>query len=250
MLTISQLASCVGCTVKAVRVYHDRGLLPEPPRDASGYRRYDAQAVIDLTRIVTVAKAGVPLADVPALLAASDDEHRESVARIDAELADRIAELRRRRAKLALLDTPDRLCLPDAVVAYLDRLRSIGMSERGVAFERDIWILATALVSGFVEDYLPARAAMFDDPGFVQVTLAFDEAIEWVADDPRIDVLVEDTVALTKRMMATDDSAGWGNVPAEVVAVITNFEGVHAGAWPEINARIEKRLAQEQIGPD
>ncbi len=41
-LTISQLASYAGVTVRAVRHYHAKGLLPEPPRDGSGYRRYDA----------------------------------------------------------------------------------------------------------------------------------------------------------------------------------------------------------------
>ena len=46
MLTISQLASYAGVTVRAVRHYHAKGLLPEPERDHSGYRRYDAAAVV------------------------------------------------------------------------------------------------------------------------------------------------------------------------------------------------------------
>jgi len=45
MLTIGQLADYVGVTTRAVRHYHQRGLLPEPERDASGYRRYGAQAL-------------------------------------------------------------------------------------------------------------------------------------------------------------------------------------------------------------
>src|SRR5262249_57602068 len=51
MITIGQLASYAGVTVKAVRVYHARGLLPEPPRDASGYRRYTAEDPISLVTI-------------------------------------------------------------------------------------------------------------------------------------------------------------------------------------------------------
>ena len=47
-LTISQLASYAGVTVRAVRHYHAKGLLPEPDRDHSGYRRYDAAAVVEL----------------------------------------------------------------------------------------------------------------------------------------------------------------------------------------------------------
>ena len=39
MLTIGELASYAGVTVRAVRRYHAKGLLPEPERDHSGYRR-------------------------------------------------------------------------------------------------------------------------------------------------------------------------------------------------------------------
>ncbi|WP_344167895.1 MerR family transcriptional regulator [Kribbella lupini] len=38
MLTISRLAAYAGVTVRAVRHYHQIGLLPEPERDHSGYR--------------------------------------------------------------------------------------------------------------------------------------------------------------------------------------------------------------------
>ena len=62
MLTIGQLAAYAGVTVRAVRHYHRTGLLPEPERDASGYRRYPAAAVVELIRIRTLAAAGVPLA--------------------------------------------------------------------------------------------------------------------------------------------------------------------------------------------
>jgi hypothetical protein len=41
MLTIGQLAAYTGVTVRAIRHYHQRGLLAEPGRDASGYRRRD-----------------------------------------------------------------------------------------------------------------------------------------------------------------------------------------------------------------
>jgi DNA-binding transcriptional MerR regulator len=39
MLTIGQLAAHAGVTVRTVRHYHAKGLLPESERDASGYRR-------------------------------------------------------------------------------------------------------------------------------------------------------------------------------------------------------------------
>jgi DNA-binding transcriptional MerR regulator len=66
MLTIGQLAAYAGVTVRSVRHYHHIGLLPEPERDASGYRRYGARAVVSPIKIRTLASAGVPLADIMA----------------------------------------------------------------------------------------------------------------------------------------------------------------------------------------
>ena len=57
-----KLARYVGVSVSTVRHYHQLGLLPEPERDGSGYRRYGADDVIALKRICTLARAGVPLA--------------------------------------------------------------------------------------------------------------------------------------------------------------------------------------------
>jgi DNA-binding transcriptional MerR regulator len=86
MLTISQLASYAGVTVRAVRHYHAKGLLPEPERDHSGYRRYNAAAVVELIRIRTLAHAGVPLSRVQELLAAGDEEFAAALADIDRRL--------------------------------------------------------------------------------------------------------------------------------------------------------------------
>ncbi|WP_311198652.1 MerR family transcriptional regulator [Microbacterium sp. p3-SID337] len=80
-----------------MRVYHAKGLLPEPERDASGYRRYDAQAIIDLTRIVTLAQAGVPLARIPDVLNADANAASEQIDRIDTELRSHIRRLLQRR---------------------------------------------------------------------------------------------------------------------------------------------------------
>jgi DNA-binding transcriptional MerR regulator len=105
VLTISQLAAHAGVTVRAIRHYHERGLLAEPPRDASGYRRYDAQAVIALARIKTLADSGVPLGGIPRLLAAPPEELDRAIGELDVALAGRIDELARTRARLRALHT-------------------------------------------------------------------------------------------------------------------------------------------------
>src|SRR3954469_25067282 len=103
VLTIKQLADYVGVTVRAVRHYHARGLLPEPERDGSGYRRYGAQAVADLARIRTLAEAGVPLSRVHDLLQASPDEFARAVEEIDSDLRAEIDRLQRSRERVARL---------------------------------------------------------------------------------------------------------------------------------------------------
>ncbi|WP_374777301.1 MerR family transcriptional regulator [Streptomyces sp. NBC_01310] len=76
MITIGQLAGYIGVSIKTVRVYHDKGLLPEPDRDASGYRRYGASDAVALIKIRTLAEAGVPLARIRDLRASGEEELR------------------------------------------------------------------------------------------------------------------------------------------------------------------------------
>ena len=230
VLTIGQLAAFAGCTTKAVRVYHERGLLPEPERDHSGYRRYGADAVVELVRIVTLVRSGVPLAEIPTLLALHGDEHDAAVARIDQELQERIAELARRRAALTKLREPDRMCLPDTANAYLDRLRSHGLSERYVAIERQGWILALALLPEQFEHDLAVKAAMLDDPEYVALTAGYDAALDWSPDDPRLVDLAAASVALAER-----HAHDWeGAAPPQLVAGVLDSIAVEAPAWDRL----------------
>jgi DNA-binding transcriptional MerR regulator len=82
MLTTGQLAAYTGVTVRAVRHYHQRGLLAEPARDASGYRRYDGRAAVELIRIKTLAEAGMALARIRVLLDAEPGEFGEAVTQV------------------------------------------------------------------------------------------------------------------------------------------------------------------------
>src|SRR6476660_5888712 len=89
MITIGQLARYAGVTIKAVRHYHQRGLLDEPPRDSSGYRRYTAADALKLVKIRILAEAGVPLARIKDLLTADPDEFNAAIADIDRSLQQR-----------------------------------------------------------------------------------------------------------------------------------------------------------------
>jgi DNA-binding transcriptional MerR regulator len=193
-LTISQLAAHVGVTVRAVRHYHARGLLREPPRDASGYRRYGAQAVVDLIRIKTLAEAGVPLARIRQLLDAAPAEFAAAVTSIDRTLQTRIREMQQHRRRLGELAEGERLFLPAEIVDLLDQLRSIGVSERTVQIERDGWILVTALLPQSQTEWVANKKKALADPGFRRLYLAVDQARDWDPADPRLEQLLASLV--------------------------------------------------------
>src|SRR5512143_1905796 len=108
-ITIGQLAKYAGVTIKAVRHYHQRGLLEEPPRDSSNYRRYSARHAIALVKIKTLADAGVPLARIKELLAADPHQFAAAIAEIDRKLEERLEELIRIRERITQLSSGDRL---------------------------------------------------------------------------------------------------------------------------------------------
>ena len=195
MLTIGQLASYAGVTVRAVRHYHAKGLLPEPERDHSGYRRYDAAAAVELIKIRTLADAGVPLSRVRELLAAGEEEFRTAVVEIDRRLRAEIRERQRHRDRIARLAAGESLTLPPEAVAYLDRLRELGVPERIVEGERDAWILVAAQLPQRMPTYMKLKGAQIEDPSLVALYRELDAAIDWEPDDPRLPVLADRLVA-------------------------------------------------------
>jgi DNA-binding transcriptional MerR regulator len=188
MLTISQLAAYAGVTVRAVRHYHHIGLLPEPERDASGYRRYGATAVVSLIKIRTLACAGVPLAQIGQLLEADATAFAEAVRRIDRQLRAEIERLEASRQQIEQLAAGDSLVLPPEVVSYLARLRQIGVSERMVAGERDGWILIAARWPQRVREWIPGKFAELEDPRVIRLYRILSELLDSDAgaDDPRL----------------------------------------------------------------
>jgi DNA-binding transcriptional MerR regulator len=189
MLTIGQLAAYAGVTVRAVRHYHQIGLLPEPERDASGYRRYGALAVVSLIKIRTLADAGVPLSQIGQMLEADASTFAEAVQRIDSHLRDEIERLETSRKQIAQLAAGDSLALPSEVISYLDRLREIGVSERMVEAERDGWILVAARWPERIREWMPGKLAQLDDPQLVRLYRVLSEIFESDAgdDDPRLE---------------------------------------------------------------
>lgn len=222
MLTISELASYAGVTVRAVRHYHAKGLLPEPERDHSGYRRYDGRAVSDLIRIRTLAEAGVPLARVQELLVAGPEEFAAAVADIDRRLRAEIRERQRHRERIAQLAAGDNLALPPEAADYLDRLRAVGISERVIDGERDAWILVAAQRPEHMPTLMALKSRQLELPVNDELYREFGDAIDWEPDDPRLPALVDKLVDSIETGVSEEDDAAWAEfgIPDDLVALL------------------------------
>ncbi|MDQ2738835.1 MAG: MerR family transcriptional regulator, partial [Actinomycetota bacterium] len=120
MLTIGQLTRHTGVPARTIRFYHAKGILPEPARDQSGYRRYTAHDAATLIKIRTMGAAGVPLADIQRLLAATPEQLQLAVSEIEHRLDQRIQELQGTRIRLRKLAAGFTGILPTGVCEYLD----------------------------------------------------------------------------------------------------------------------------------
>ncbi|MBL1098457.1 MerR family transcriptional regulator [Streptomyces coffeae] len=200
MLTIGELASYAGVTVRAVRHYHAKGLLPEPERDHSGYRRYGADAMVELIKIRTLAGAGVPLARVRELLQADEEEFAAAVADIDRRLRAEIGERQRHRERIARLAAGDNLALPPEVVDFLDRLRALGVDERIIQVERDGWIPLAAHSPERVPEWMARKREQMADPRLIDFYLTLGQALDRSDDDPRLVELADELAAYVTQM--------------------------------------------------
>jgi DNA-binding transcriptional MerR regulator len=241
MITIGQLAHYAGVTIKAVRHYHRRGLLEEPPRDSSGYRRYGAEHATHLVKIKTLAEAGVPLSRIKELLAADSDRFAAAIAEIDRNLRERAEELLRTRERLAQLGAGDRLFVSAEVADYLDRLHELGVSRRSVQMERDLWILMQSVSPKQAAVWIADKLDAIGDPEFRALCLAYDAAFDWSPDDPRLYALAD----RTERWLANRyGKGGQRSVPDPAIAqLVATSAGATSPAWDRLTEIAEKRKA-------
>jgi DNA-binding transcriptional MerR regulator len=240
LITIGQLADYAGVTIKAVRHYHKRGLLEEPPRDSSGYRRYSADHAIQLVKIRTLAEAGVPLARVKELLAADPDHFTAAIAEIGRNLKQRTDELVRTRKRIAQLGSSSRLFVSEEVADYLDQLTDLGVSQRSVHMEREIWILMQSVSPEQARIWIAEKRNAISDAGFRTIYLDYDAAFDWSPDDPRLYALADRSrqwAVKRRRRSETRESAGPDPAIAQLVADSTSS----SPAWDRL-AAIAKEL--------
>ena len=94
-----ELAELAGTTLRAVRHYHQVGLLAEPQRRSNGYKQYGVTHLVRLLRIKRLVDLGFTLPQI-ADLGELDDHPAEALRTLDADLTATIDRLQHARTEL------------------------------------------------------------------------------------------------------------------------------------------------------
>ena len=126
-MRISEMADQLGVAPSTVRYYERIGLVPSPPRTASGYRSYDDEAAARLLFVTRAKRIGLTLEQIAEVLpiwngvncAATHDEITRLIDAKRIEVLERMRELQRfaeqlDEVRVALAEAPPpAACLPD-----------------------------------------------------------------------------------------------------------------------------------------
>ncbi|KAF4409025.1 MerR family transcriptional regulator [Streptomyces lycii] len=200
---IGDAAALVGTTPRAIRHYHQTGLLSEPRRGADDRRRYGYEDIVRLLWIRRLREAGLGLDDIPKVLTPGDHRTRRTVLEdLDRGLAEKEAAVRDQREVLRRLlradsdagllspavgDVLDRLgagpLRPDELDALLVTERVLGSAQAALQ-AAGFGILSTDGTLRAEQDRLDRAAAALtdpDDPEVVELAaqyLAHHQAME------------------------------------------------------------------------
>ena len=215
LYSIGELARRTGLTVKAIRFYSDRGLVPPTDRTAAGYRLYDVTAVARLDLIRTLRELDLDLATIRKVL-----DHETALPDVAAAHAEALTvQIRTLRLRRAILTTvADRNSTPEDLT-YMHRLAQLSATQR----HHLITDFLDAVFDQSFEEFAAARRSLTpelpDHPEPEQVEawielaeLTQDEdfraVVRQMADDYRTVALRPDLVATIRDQVRTALDAG------------------------------------------
>ena len=132
-LTIGRLAREVGINLETVRYYERRGLLPKPPRTASGYRLFPAEAARRLRFIRRAQELGFSLGEIRDLLslrATSTAKSADVKRRTEEKIADIDSKIRSLEAIRKTLSSLSNACSGCGSIRDCVILESLDAEER------------------------------------------------------------------------------------------------------------------------
>jgi len=99
----AELARRSGCNIETIRYYETIGLMPNPPRTASGYRLYDERHLARLRFILRARELGFPIEEIRGLLGLVDGG-TQTCAQVKARTEQHLADVRARIADLERIE--------------------------------------------------------------------------------------------------------------------------------------------------
>lgn len=229
-----ELAELAGTSLRAVRHYHEVGLLPEPARLGNGYKQYGVGHLVRLLRIKRLADLGFSLPQIGEL--GDGDEHpTEALRALDNDLAAQVERLNELRAELAGIlegsvptDLPADLAATAGTVPGADRqlLAVMGRALGDQGLQAYAALLGqdehTTLTAAFDDLDADADDAARDD----LATRMTDHLLALEAKDPRVALLGRDAP---------------GGVPHYVRTVGRALEDLYNPAQIDVIRRVQRR---------
>jgi DNA-binding transcriptional MerR regulator len=200
-LSIGEIARLVGVTTRAIRHYHAAGLVPEPERDSSGYRRYRTADLVSLVRVVRLRALGMPIPQIAARVAGQGQlplatELGSLVDELDAEI-ERLEALRDRLVRAIdaqVLDEPEQVLARS--LREHGRLRDdADLSETEARAADLVDALHPHGINGAIED---ARA-LLTNPAALDELLQRYRALTDTSAEAEVDALARDAAAALPR---------------------------------------------------
>ncbi|MBB4661967.1 MerR family transcriptional regulator [Conexibacter arvalis] len=233
LLTIGELARRTGLTVKAIRFYSDRGIVPPTDRTSAGYRLYDETALARLQLVRTLRELDVDLATIARVLARELTLAEVAAAHADALDAQiRALRLQRTVMRMAARRDPD-----EKEIRTMHELATLSAEERRRIIDDflDATFADLDADPAIEQRMRAARPDLPDDPSPEQVD-AWIELAQLVRDDGfrrRTREMAEAGAAqrAAARAVPAPDAAAM-RVAAEVVAT-EGGKALAAGVAPD-----------------
>lgn len=194
---IGQVAALVGVSTRTIRHWHHMGVLPEPTREANGYRSYSIQDAVLLARARRLTALGMSLEEVADSLSSDQAaDLNEILGELDQDLARQEQEIREARTRIAELrsrtDTiGDDLLTPPALTQFVEQLAAAGTS--GTSAQLDAYLMSLLPegdASAWLAEFLPDPTDLQGHQDLKALYDQMDAIAEAGADDPRVAALV------------------------------------------------------------
>lgn len=218
-----ELARLADVSVRALRHYHQVGVLAEPERRSNGYREYDVHDLVRVLRIKRLASLGIPLDRMRALLddaavpparraGAPDPGAGPLLDELDAELAGQIERLQRKRELIALLrlhgTSPD---LPPELAPFVAVFQGDEVTPEIARLDHDQSVLLAHFVGEDGMGHVSRLYARIASPDLAPSVSAFSArfgALSAESTDDEVQALVEDFLAVFGPVLAEFVDAG------------------------------------------